>query len=249
MNSPSPVARTPRNRTVRPDSIPKPAVNLHIADVAALKNDGSTVIGQRRIPDLPVFHEAFTAFAKGTVFQAKTGFIAIEDLQPGDWLMTPSGQPEQVTWIGSVTFAPCDLVRRMPLIRVMADSFGVSRPESLVSLGPAARLWKTPADLRARSFDVPLMAPASRFLDGVNVIEVVPPSPVRLFHVAMRRHAALIANGLPVESYHPGTNPVSHMSQPLRDAFLALFPHIHDLTELGPLTFARAPDDRAPEDA
>lgn len=132
----------------------------------------------------------------------------------------------------------------MPLIRITADSFGLSRPESFISLGPAARILQTPPDLRNSTVASRMMTPANRFLDGVNVIETVPPSPLRLFHLGLKKHSAIIANGLGVESYHPGTNAVSHMSQPLRDAFHSLFPHVEELADFGPMQFARAPETR-----
>ena len=244
MNLPSTTARENATQTknLRYAS-PKPTFGVRIAEIAALQEDGSTVIGQRKIPILPAFDQAFAAFAQGTIFKSKTGFLAVEDVQPGDWLASSTGTFEQVTWIGSALFSNQDQGEHVSLTRVMADSFGVSRPDSFVSFGPAARIQQTPPDLRGSTVATRVMTPASRFLDGVNVIEAVPPSPVRLFHLGLQNHTALIANGLKVESYHPGPNPVSHMSQTLRTAFFKLFPHIRDLSDFGPMRFARAPED------
>ena len=235
-------ANAPETNTLR-YADPKPSFGVRIADIAALREDGSTVIGQRKVPTLPAFDQAFAAFAKGTIFKSKSGFLAVEDLQPGDWLSTSPGTYAQVTWIGSAVFSQSDLGEQISLTRIMADSFGVDRPDSFVSFGPAARIQQTPPDLRGSTVAARLMTPASRFLDGVNVIEAVPPSPVRLFHLGLKNHTALIANGMLVESYHPGPSPVSHMSQTLRTAFLALFPHVKDLSDFGPMLFARAPED------
>ena len=125
----------------------------------------------------------------------------------------------------------------------MPDSFGVNRPESFVSFGPGARLLKSPPDLPRSTVAARMMTPVSRFLDGVSVIETVPPTPIRLFHVAVRHHSALIANGLEVESFHPGLNPVAHLSQTLRNAYSTLFPHAEDPGDFGPMRYARAPED------
>lgn len=230
-----------RNGLVFPDA-PKPAFGVRVADITALKDDGQILIGQRRVPTLPQFDKAFSAFAQGTIFQAKQGFIAVEDLQPGDQLMTASGTIELVTWIGSATFSPNDQGDRMHLVRIMPDSFGVSRPDSFISLGTAARVLQTPSDLRATAGSTPMLTPARHFLDGVNVIEVMPPTPIRLFHVGLRRHGALLASGLEVESYHPGSNPVLNLSNTLRTAFMSLFPHVDRLSDLGGMAYARAPE-------
>ncbi len=221
---------------------PKPAFGVRVADITVLKKDGQVLVGQRRIPTLPQFDTAFAAFAQGTVFQAKHGYIAVEDLQPGDWLMTASGTIEQVTWIGSATFSPQDPGDKMHLIRVMPDSFGISRPESFVSLGTAARVLQTPYELKSSTGSEPMLTPIRRFMDGVNVIDVMPPTPIRLFHVGLRRHSALIAGGLEVESYHPGENPVANLSNTLRSVFLSLFPHVECLSELGGMAYKRAPE-------
>ncbi len=224
---------------------PKPSFGVRLGDIAALKNDGSTIIGQRRIPTLSDFDHAFAAFAQGTVFKSENGFLAVEDIQPGDWLVTSTGDLEQVTWIGTAIFSQTDQDHPMPLTRVMTDSFGENRPDSFVSFGPAARLLQTPPDLRGSAVATRLMTPANRFLDGVSVVEAFPPAPIRMFHIGLRRHVALIANGLLVESYHPGPKPVSHMSQTLRTAFQALFPHLDDLSGFGPMQFARAPNEQS----
>ncbi len=228
--------------TVMPDRVSKPAFGVRVVDVAGLKADGHMVIGQRRIPTLRVFDQAFAGFAQGTIFQAERGYMAIEDIQPGDMLMTADGTTEQVTWIGSATFSPNDLGDRMHLTRVMADSFGMNRPESFISLGSAARVLQAPAHLRGNIDAGRMMTPAHRFLDGVNVIEVMPPTPMRLFHIGMRRHTALIASGLEVESYHPGSTPIGDLSNTLRDVFQSMFPHIDRLSDFGPMAFTQAPD-------
>lgn len=218
----------------------QPTFGVRVAEIKALKKDGEIVIGQRRVPTMPHFDKAFSAFAQGTVFQAEHGFIAVEDLQPGDWLMTASGKADQVTWIGSATFSPQDPGDKMHLIRVMPDSFGISRPESFISLGPAARVLQTPYELKGTVGTTRMLTPVHHFLDGVHVIDVMPPTPVRLFHVGLRRHSAIIAGGLELESYHPGENPLGALSNTLRSVFLSLFPHVDSLSDLGGMAYARA---------
>lgn len=225
------------------DPTPKPAFGVRIADIAALKEDGSIVIGQRKIPTLAQFDQAFGAFAQGTLLQSDRGFIAVEDLQPGDRLMTSGGHQDIVTWIGATTFAPSDQGERMRLTRIMADSFGLNRPDNFISLGSGARLLQTPPDLRGTGDASPMMTPARSFVDGVNVIEVAPPTPVRLFHVALRRHAAIIAGGLEVESYHPGPNPLNMLSHTLRIVFMSCFPQINQLQDFGPMRYKRVMED------
>ena len=131
----------------------------------------------------------------------------------------------------------------MPLIRIMADSFGQNRPETFVTVGPAARLLQTPAHLRGTTGGAPLLTPAKVFTDNVNIIEVVPPTPVRLFHLCLTRHAAITVGGIEMETFHPGMGATRQVTHAQRDLFLSMFPHIAHITDFGPLAHPRAPED------
>ena len=214
-----------------------------VYEVAALRADGSHSIATFKAPALPLFENAFSAFARGAMISAPQGDIAIEDLQPGDWLNTTAGAPAQVVWIGSSQFVPADAGRRMPLIRIMADSFGMNRPQSFVTVGPAARLLQTPAHLHGTTGGAPLLTPVQAFVDNVNIIEVVPPTPVRLFHLCLTRHAAITVGGIEMETFHPGMGATRQVTHAQRDLFLSMFPHIAHITDFGPLAHPRAPED------
>lgn len=226
------------NLRARPGSL---AASL-VLEIAALRMDGSRLITQNKVPALPLFENAFSAFGRGTVLEGREGPIAIEDLQPGDWLRTSQGDTAQVVWLAASSFVPADAGRRMPLIRIMADSFGMNRPGSYLTLGPSARVLQTPHRLAGAAAGQRMLTPIGEFVDGVNVIEVVPPTPVRLFHLCLTRHAAVIADGLEVETLHPGTAALRQVPHHIRDLYLSLFPRIAHATDFGPLAHPRAPE-------
>lgn len=211
-------------------------------EIAALRADGSVFIGQDRAPAIPLFESAFSAFAQGTLIRTPAGEVAIEDLQPGDMINTAAGDAEQLIWIGSSRFVPADAGRRTPLIRIMTDSFGEDRPSSFLTVGPGARLLNTPEHLRAAADGKQMFTSAKEFVDGVNVIEVVPPTPVRLFHICLSRHAAIFAGGIEVETFHPGDNSAQMVSDALHDRFLGMFPQIGHVSDFGPLAHPRSPE-------
>ena len=211
-------------------------------EIAALRSDGSLYIGQDKAPALPLFESAFSAFARGTLILTVKGEVAVEDLQPGDMIATSSGEPAKLIWVGSSNFVPADAGRRMPLIRIMPDSFGQSRPSSFLTVGPAARVLHTPHQLRAEADGTRMLTPVKEFVDGVNVIEIVPPTPVRLFHLCLTRHAAIQAGGIEMETFHPGANATRAVSHSQRDRFLGMFPQIGHVSDFGPLAHPRAPE-------
>lgn len=211
-------------------------------EVAALRSDDSMYIGQDKAPAIPLFENAFAAFARGTLIATPQGDVAIEDLQPGDMVNTSTGKPAKLIWIGSSSFVPADAGRRMPLMRIMADTFGQGRPNTFLTVGPAARILHTPHHLRSEASEKRMLTPVREFIDGVNVIEVVPPTPVRLFHICLDRHAAINAGGVEMETFHPGAKATHSVSHSLRDRFLGMFPQISHVTDFGPLAHPRAPE-------
>lgn len=229
-----------------------PHISEHISrtyEVSALLADGTLNINEYRAPALPLFDKAFSAFAQGALLATPDGPIAVEDLIPGDFLKTASGEPAQIVWIGAATFRPKPQLPRTRLVRVMADTFGPGRPASFVTVGPAARILQTPPHLRSIAKQEPLLTPATDFIDQVNVIEVTPPTPVRLFHICLSRHAAVDVGGLYMETFHPGAALFRNATHSQRDFLLSMFPRIAHHTDFGPLAHPRAPEPDAADAA
>ena len=220
---------------------PKPYPTRNV-EIAALRADGSLFIGQDKTPAIPLFDSAFAAFGRGTVIETTQGGIAVEDLQPGDMVNTSTGEAAELIWIGSSSFVPADVGQRTPLVRIMADSFGESRPSQFLTVGPAARVLHTPHRLRSEAGGQQMLTPLREFIDGVNVIEVVPPTAVRMFHICLSRHAVITAGGLEMETFHPGMAATREVSHAMRDRFLSMFPQISHVTDFGPLANPRAPE-------
>ncbi|MEO9514192.1 MAG: Hint domain-containing protein [Paracoccaceae bacterium] len=208
-------------------------------EIAALRGDGSVATSLKKAVAFPLLDSAFSAFAQGALMKTPDGTVAIEDLQPGDFLNTSVGEPAQIVWIGSTVFTPNT---RTKLVRVMADSLGPARPASFVTVGPSARLLQTTPSMRCISSGAPLLTPAADFVDNVNVIEVTPPTPIRLFHVCLTRHAAVNVGGIEMETFHPGLAGARHISHADRDYFLSMFPHISHIVDFGPLAHPHAPE-------
>ena len=211
-------------------------------EVADLREDDSLFIGQSSAPAIPLFEDAFSAFTHGSLIQTTMGLVAIEDLQPGDMVQTATGEAAELIWVGTSTFSPADSGKRTPLIRIMPDSLGQSRPERSLTVGPGARILHTPAHLRGLADGKQLLTPAAKFVDGVNVIQVTPPTATRLFHICLSRHAVINVDGIEMETFHPGAAAPRDVSHSLRDRFISMFPRISHLSDFGPLAHPRAPD-------
>lgn len=207
---------------------------------------GRFMAQERSLPALPLLDAAHAAFARGALVATPRGPVAVEDLSPGDMIAPAAGGAVPVVWIGSVTVRPGPSGEGVPLTRVLADAFGIGRPLADLVMGPGARLLSRPRRLRARIGADGVLSPVHAMADGVHAIRMISRQPVTFYHLALRRHAVIVVNGLETESFHPGAG----FDRGLDDATLRQvmegFPHIRTPDDFGPLAQMRLPLD-APE--
>ncbi len=189
-------------------------------------------------PAMPIFEQAFGAFAQGTLIQTDRGYVAIEDLHPGAMIATADGGLQPLQWLGSMTLFPQQLELGLPscrLYRVTDGGYGHDRDAPDLMMGPAARVLPgvLAIDSTSTLVDVPQLS------DGSSVICINVVSPVRVFHLGLASHRLIRANGVLAESYHPGETTHMQMSSELYEHFLALFPHVKSLDDFGPLNHKR----------
>ncbi|MEL6609718.1 MAG: Hint domain-containing protein [Pseudomonadota bacterium] len=208
-------------------------------EVAYLAPNSDGMTTSRLAPATQTFESAFMAFARGTVFSTPSGPVAVEDLHPGDELITADAGTQRLMWKGATTVvpgAPGQNEASGRLTRVATDSRGMGRPSQDLMLGFAARLYQ--------GNGTGFFLPATDVIDGISVIAVTPPSPVRVFHLGLAQHCRLIANGIEVESFHPGLAFSGTHRPEMRALYLSMFPHLRAIEDFGPLRYAREDEER-----
>jgi hypothetical protein len=211
-------------------------------EVTWVDDDGAIENFTRVAPAIPIFEQAFSAFAHGAVIATEDGPVAVEDLVPGMMIETAAGTAERLRWVGAMTLipgAPVSDDQPQCLYRVTADALGLGRPSTDVTFGPSARLVNRDPAIRNALGSEAALAPVSTFEDGVSVVALTPASPVRVYHLAFDGHQIIHAGGMEVESYHPGPDAHYSMSQELRAVFLSLFPHMETLQGFGRVLWPR----------
>ncbi len=232
-----------RRADAAPDEARKPRM-LRKYRIQSLRADGSVHDSENIGPATAIFETAFSAFARGTLIKTTTGPVAIEDLAPGASVITAEHGPSQVLWVGSMTLVPHVeglTPRDCRVTRIMPDAFGMERPMLNMMAGPGARLLARPASLRDSFGGARVLTPARDLADGVQVVEVTPPSAITVYHLCLRRHATIIAGGLECESFHPGAGFERQMGQNMLSLFLSFFPHIRKPGDFGDLAHPRLP--------
>ncbi|MDV7142244.1 Hint domain-containing protein [Tropicimonas sp. TH_r6] len=190
---------------------------------------------------MPLFEDAFAAFARGTLIATPTGPTAIEDLLPGDSVQTANG-PDRLLWLGNMELSlPREsLATEQPrLTRIAADSFGLGRPMPDLLLGPRARILMRSPRCREMLGATEAFAPADGFIDGVSVIELKPVASMSLYQLGFAGQQTVFANGIEAESFHPGLRLGSMLECETLAQFLDLFPHIDGPDGFGPMPIPR----------
>lgn len=205
-------------------------------EIAYLSRAGRVEEEARLVPSLPPFEEPFAAFARGTLVSAPQGLVAVEDLWPGMEVRLGGGQVGRVLWRGAtmiVPRAPGQDPAMTRLTRLSVEALGLGRPFQDLVLGPRARIVNRRAGVRLLTGREAALLPAADLVDGVAAVELAPVTPVEVFHLALDRHATLLANGVEVESYHPGPLHAFPLRGEQLALFLSCFPHLPELLAFG----------------
>lgn len=236
-------ARLPRKTL--PPVVQKPLRAMPLTrryEASWLGLDGEVFDSTRLAPATPLFEEAFSALARGSVIMTEHGPVAVEDLIPGMRALTAEGRAETISWIGSMVLYPnsgADGEEAVTLTRITAEAFGQGKPLPDLLLGPRARLCLRDPRLRRATGLEAAYVPARAFIDGVSVIEVTPLAPVTVYHLVLEHHGSLRVAGLEVESYHPGEGVEKMIDPRMLSLFEAQFPQMARLADFGKLAHPR----------
>ena len=216
-------------------------------DVTCLAPSGAEQQFNRLVPALPPFEEAVAAFTRATLMSTDRGLVAVGDLSPGDRVRTVDNGFQPLLWKGSTLLVPQAAGQDATmgrLTRLTADALGVARPMPDLVLGPRARLVHRAPGIAALTGASAALIPARDLIDGHAIIDLTPLSALPVFHLGFARHERLVANGVEVESFHPGPLHMLQLRGDLLVLYLSCFPHMPDLPAFGPpcLPRLRLPD-------
>ncbi|MGP8026559.1 MAG: Hint domain-containing protein [Acidocella sp.] len=129
-------------------------------------------------------------FARGTRLLSPHGYRAVEELRPGDPLITASGERRPVRWIGwrTLDLGPAPARNALPVL-IMPGAFGPGRPHRVLRLSPLHCVY---AD--------GVLIPVTHLVNGATIIRERAAA-ATYFHVELDRHDILLAEGLECESY------------------------------------------------
>jgi plastocyanin len=130
-------------------------------------------------------------FAAGTRIATPRGAVAVERLREGDTVLTVSGKPQRIQWIGCRTL-DCNRhisPERVKPIRIAPHAFGENRPRRALLLSPDHSV-----------FVDDVLIPIKHLVNDTTVTQI-DVATVTYYHLELPRHDVVLAEGLPAETY------------------------------------------------
>ncbi|WP_375550626.1 Hint domain-containing protein [Rhodophyticola porphyridii] len=183
---------------------------------------------QRILPPVGETLPAVICFTPGTRIRTENGDMTIEDLGPGDRVLTRDDGPQEVLWSGHRRMSGARLFA-MPEqrpIRMRVGALGVDRPDDDLIVSPEHRvlvkgraaqdLWGEP-EVLVRAADLV----GDRFITVDHSLRET-----HYVHLMLDRHQVIWANGLEVETFHPGFMGLDHLEPRQRDLLIEMRPDL-----------------------
>ncbi|MEL6682820.1 MAG: Hint domain-containing protein [Pseudomonadota bacterium] len=162
------------------------------------------------VTDGPTPGTTNVCFADGTAIRTPHGERRVEDLRPGDQLVTLDHGVQEVAWVFGKTWSPIDVAISHNLcpVRISKGSLGNGLPERHLRLSRQHRVL-VKGQIARRMFDAPeVLIPAKDLLGLPGVSLEMPTRDVTYYHIMLSRHEVLFADGAPCESLYLGSQAI-----------------------------------------
>lgn len=161
-------------------------------------------------------------FTPGTMVATPEGERAVEDLRPGDLVLTRDNGPKPMLWAARRDLGPADLAARPELcpIRIAPGAFG--QPRALIVSPQHGMLLEQSAGAAQGAQSLVRAAQLDR-MGGGAVRRMRGARGVSYIHLFFEAHQIVFANDLPSESFYPGPRVLAGFDPAARAEFLALF--------------------------
>ncbi|WP_224824150.1 Hint domain-containing protein [Cognatishimia sp. MH4019] len=180
---------------------------------------GNTDVGFVTVNTVP-------CFVAGTLIQTPYGERPVEELTPGDMILTQDDGPQPLRWIGSREVAA---IGKLAPIRIRAGTFGAHR-ELMVSPQHRVLIRDSLADLLFGDAEVLV---AAKDLVNDHSVRRVEGGQVTYVHLLFDRHQVVFSEGLPTESFFPGPQTTKAFEAEIIDEICTIFPELDPMTGEG----------------
>lgn len=167
-------------------------------------------------------------FTPGTRLATPQGLRRIEDLRPGDRLLTKDNGAQDILWTGQRRMSGARLYAMPHLrpIRFKAGALGIDRPDQDLLVSPQHRMLLNGSAAEALFNTEEVLVKAEDLLNDATICVDHALREVTYVHVLLDRHNIIWANGLETESFHPSNCALDTIEVSQRSLLLSLVPGI-----------------------
>jgi hypothetical protein len=183
--------------------------------------------------------EEIICFTPGTLIDTARGKVKVEDLAPGDQVLTRDHGYQPLAWVGrrDLTAAELAACPAAAPVRIAAGALGAGLPERDLVVSPRHRMLITGARAELMFGERELLVCAADLLGLPGVTQDLA-GDVSYIHVMCDTHQIIRAEGSWTESFQPAAAVIGALDAATRDELLGLFPAL--VTEAGQRAFAAA---------
>lgn len=173
-------------------------------------------------------HCIVPCFTPGTMILTNRGEIAVEDLEPGDRILTRDHGFQPLRWTARRALTAADTLAadgRFAPVRILRDAFGPGLPAQDLVVSPQHRMLLGGTRAEMLFGETEVLVPAIHLV-GLPGIERAGPGAVTYIHLLFDTHQIIHADGCWSESYQPGARTLDGLENAQREEVLALFPEL-----------------------
>jgi hypothetical protein len=167
-------------------------------------------------------------FTPGTRIATPHGVRLIEEIRPGDRILTKDNGAQEILWTGSrrMTGARLYAMPHLRPIRFKAGALGIERPDGDLIVSPQHRMVLKGPAARALFNAQDVLVKAEDLLNDVTICVDHALREVTYIHILLDRHNIVWANGMETESFHPSNTAMDTIEPAQRAALMAILPDV-----------------------
>lgn len=167
-------------------------------------------------------------FTPNTMIETPRGRRLVQDLRPGDKVLTQDDGAQELLWVGSrrMTGARLHALPSLRPVRIRAGAFGLGRPDEDLIVSPYHRMLLRGPAARALFNQAEVLVRACDLVNGGSVRVEDRMAEAQYIHLMFGTHQVIRANGFETESFHPGGAALHLIPEDQRAALQVLFPNV-----------------------
>ncbi|ADO43221.1 Hint domain-containing protein [Ketogulonicigenium vulgare] len=175
-------------------------------------------------------------FTRDTWIETAGGPVLIQNLTPGDLVMTRDHGARPIRWIGKRNLDADELETFPSLrpVRIKAGALGRGVPQDDLLVSQQHRMLVRSRIARRLFESAEVLIAAKQLLqvEGIDIAEDV--SAVEYYHMMFDQHEVVSANGAPTESLYTGAESMRAISPAAQEEIFTLFPELRDYDDTPP---------------